>query len=66
MKGSLIFGLLSATVAGVTMGGTLAVSHQLDHGWLLVLGAAGAFGAIGLVLAFIGHLLMRVKPQAHR
>ncbi len=60
-------GLLSATtVAGVTMGGTLAVSHQLDHGWLLVLGAAGAFGAIGLVLAFIGHLLMRVKPQALR
>ncbi len=64
MKGALIFGLLSATVAGGTMAATLEVSRQLDHGWLLVVEVAGAFGAIGLVLAFIGHLLMRAKPQA--
>jgi hypothetical protein len=65
VKGSLIFGLLSAVVAGGTMAATLELSHQLGHGWLLVVEVAGAFGAIGLVLAFIGHLLMRVKPQAN-
>jgi hypothetical protein len=66
VKGSLIFGLLSAAVAGATMAATLAIGHQLGHGWLLVVEVAGAFGAIGFVLAFVGHLLMRVKPQADR
>ena len=45
---------------------TLDAGHQLGHGWLLVVGAAGAFGAIGLVLASVTHLLTRPKPHADR
>jgi hypothetical protein len=66
MKGSLVFGLVSAIVAGVTMAATLGFAHQLGHGWPLVLGAAGAFGAVGLALALVAHLLLRAKPQADR
>jgi hypothetical protein len=66
VRGALIFGLLSATVAGVTMAATLAIGHELGHGWLLVVGVAAAFGVVGLALASVGHLLMRAKPQPNR
>ena len=66
MKGALTFGLVSAIVAGGTMAVTLEVGRQLSHGWLLVLGAAVGFGAVGLMLATVAHLLTRAKPHADR
>jgi hypothetical protein len=63
MRGALLFALFSALVGGGAIAVTLAVAHELSHGWWLVPAAAGTCGVAGLLLGLLGHLVGRQKHE---
>ena len=59
VKGGLVFGLITAIVAGGAMAATLLAGHELGNLWWLVPAAAGSAGAVGFVLGVIANAFTR-------
>jgi len=61
VRGALVFGLITALVAGVAMAATLLAGHELGNLWWLVPASAGAAGVVGIVLGAVAHVFTRTR-----
>ena len=61
MRGALVFGLITAIVAGGAMAATLLAGHELGNLWWLPLAAAGPAGVAGFVLGVLANALTRTR-----